>query len=402
MKAYPDRKTELCCKGVFIAGIAEAVIAIGLIVLLAVTGGLKGEGSWMAKCRVATYVMFAATGIIYALCSRIGMRPKFSRWVSAAGIVFGLGCIPIMFALGGPFSDKELSAVLGISYFVAAVLLALVAILIALACYEGIAGFENLRRDQVQSGISIIAAVVATIMLALVSIIYHSTAPMKFWEAIPFVFVVTLIVGIPTAILHLCSRLNDPILDREYELDYANKVAATKDVKAEKKPEDKKDKKNEKDDRNKAKDNVKENKDKNKDKDKDRKDRKKDKNKDKNKDAKDGAEENAAGVISTTRPKSVKSTNPTDLDAFLRNAEEEEERKERDAAWEAAREKKEAVRKELEASAESVEAATEAAVEAAKEAPAATETVFTDKNSKKKDKNKEKERRRKEKEKERE
>ena len=455
MKVYPDKKTELCCNGVFYGGIATIAVAAILIILSI----LFGHGTAHVVLRVLAYAAFAGGGGLFAYAARIGMRPRFESFFYFASIAVFVGGVMLAIDFAWVFGSIDPSAkkqtveqtvsvgeasaqttpvkttteeshigemILAMTCFPIIALSAF--FLFALVGVDARKQFYELTRDRMLCIGSSCATAVAGLLAILLSVVKHDgVQTAALWEELGLLIILLLAFGAPTALLVGCSRLSDPVTDKEIEEGFKmaeppKKPVVEKEKKAvakpgkpdnaakqgkpgkperdvkkgvdgkrepeRKEPEKKRperpeaDKKeNEKPEESRKLGFMPKGK-KDKDKDKDRK-----KHEDRKPD-----NEIKTDVISTTRRKPVESTNPTDLDAFLRKAEEEEERKERDAVWEAAREKKVAEKREI-------AEATEAAVKAADETKP-DETVFSDKNSKKKDKKKEKERRKKEKDKE--
>ena len=423
MKVYPDEWTERSCKGIIIGGIAEAVIMLALLVLTIVT---KGMGQLHPTLRLIAYVCFVIAAGLFAYAAYIGMRPQFGQFFFYASIAACVGSVilGVDAAISFSMADQSGHLLMKIAQLLIIVSSLFAAIFIVFVGDDASRQFYKLSDDRKMCAAVGIMNVVSGLFAVICALADKSGSPMKIWEAIIFLFMIVLMYAIPVVFLYGCSRLTDPVTDKEIEEGtyIVNKKETTpkagkdkKDAKGkDAKGKDGKDKKDDKGkDKDKKDDKSKDSKDKKDDKgkdakDKDKKDSKDDKDADKNKDSKDkddkkddakdeadkskkdgkfgflkgkdkkdkdkknkkDAEEDeheSGDVISTTKHKPVKSTNPTDLDAFLRKAEEEEERKERDAVWEAAREK------EREAEAEKKEEA----------------TVFSEKN-KKKDKKKDK------------
>ncbi|MBO4627341.1 MAG: hypothetical protein J5645_05160, partial [Lachnospiraceae bacterium] len=366
MKVYPDTWTERSCKGIMIGGIAEAVIMLAVLVTTIVT---KNLGQLHPTLRLIAYACFIIGAAFYAYAAYIGMRPKFGQFFFYASIATcaGSALLGVDAAISFSMADQSGHILMKITQLLIIATSLSSAIFIAFVGDDARSQFYKLSDDRLMCAAIGILNVLSGFFAIICALADKGGSPMKIWEAIGFFFMTLIIYAIPVVFLYGCSRLTDPVTDREIEEGlYAS--AEKKDGKdsKDKKPSDKKDSKDKKSDKDKkdgkdkdkfAKDNKgkgdkndKNDKNKDKDKEKDKSDKTRDKDKgkgfgllkgkDKKDDKKEDKDEHESGdVISTTKHKPVKSTNPTDLDAFLREAEEEDERKVRDAVWEAAREK---------------------------------------------------------------
>ncbi|MBO4767446.1 MAG: hypothetical protein J5532_09135 [Lachnospiraceae bacterium] len=420
-KVYPDKLTEQCCKGVFFGAIAQALITLGLLVTTIVT---KQFGKLHPMMHLFAFACMLVAAGLFAAAAYVGMRREFHMLFFYASVAMAFGAILLSVDAGIAFSsmtDGHTLSLVGQIIIVAAMLLSILTLIVG---DDAKKQFYKLSDDRLMIGGVGILMALAGLVAVFCALFDKGGSPMKIWEALFFFVILVLVSAMPVVLLFGCSRLTDPVTDREIEEGTivpggSNLGAGNKNAKKDDKKDDKKDggrdRKNDKNasknDGRPGKGNADKKSDKKPDKSvkaeeaskkdgkdeksgkqetpsEDKKDKKdgakgfgflKGKDKDKNKGKKDkdskkdsGSEREESGdVIATTKHKPVKSTNPTDLDAFLREAEEADERKVRDAVWEAAREKEREVEKEKEK---------------------AEEAAFSEKNSKKKDKKSKKDR----------
>ena len=362
MKVYPDKKTEMFCKGVFYGGIATAALSVIMAVLSVILGKYTGH----AVIRALAYLGFAAGGGLFAYAARIGIRPKFCQFFSYACLaVFIGGCaVAVDFAVLFGNTDPQFAMELILALFIFIIVALSAVFIFALIGADAAKQFYELTRDRMLAIGICGSTAIAGLMAVILSIVSRPEvqAP-ALWEAIGLFLCMGLAFGCPLALLLGCSRISDPITDKELEQGF--RMADSPKPASKDKNDKKDDKKNDKNaDRNKPADKNKGKDDRKKglfgapgkdgrDKPEDKKDAedgkkpeaaeagekkeegkklaflpkgKKDKDKDRKKgrDDKKQNDEAATDVISTTRKKPVESTNPTDLDAFLRKAEEEE------------------------------------------------------------------------------
>ena len=416
-KVYPDKLTEQCCKGVFFGAIAQAVITLGLLVTTIVT---KQFGKLHPMMHLFAFACMLVAAGLFAAAAYVGMRREFHMLFFYASVAMAFGAILLSVDAGIAFSsmkDGHTLSLVGQIIIVAAMLLSILTLIVG---DDAKKQFYKLSDDRLMIGGVGILMALAGLVAVFCALFDKGGSPMKIWEAVFFFVILVLVSAMPIVLLFGCSRLTDPVTDREIEEGTivpggSNDGAGTKNAKKDDKKDSGRDRKNDKNasknDGRPGKGNADKKSDKKPDKSvkaedeskkdgkdeksgkqetpsEDKKDKKdgakgfgflKGKDKDKNKGKKDkdskkdsGSEREESGdVIATTKHKPVKSTNPTDLDAFLREAEEADERKQRDAVWEAAREKEREVEKEKEK---------------------AEEAAFSEKNSKKKDKKSKKDR----------
>ncbi|MBP5411347.1 MAG: hypothetical protein J6Y26_05530 [Lachnospiraceae bacterium] len=397
MKVYPDKKTERICNGVFYGGIATIAVSVVMILLTV----LFGHGAAHVVLRVLGYAAFAAAGGLFAYSARIGIRPKFNEffWYACIAVFVGGVMIAIDFAwvfgsinpsVTVPATEQTSAAGEAAAKTVTKKESHIGEMILAMTCFPiiGLSAFflfaligadakkqfYELTRDRMMCIGASCATAVAGLLAILLTVVKHDgVATASTWEEIGLLVILLLAFGAPTALLNGCSRLADPVTDKEMAEGFKMAEQPKKQpVEKEKKPSGKPDNAAKQGKPGKPDRDLKKNADGKKEpaskepekkgKNKPEADKKnneapeeekrfafapkgkKDKDRDRKKpDDRKSDTESPMDVISTTRKKPVESTNPTDLDAFLRKAEEEEERKERDAAWEAAREKKEAV-----------------------------------------------------------
>ncbi|MCR5087515.1 MAG: hypothetical protein K6B39_09000 [Lachnospiraceae bacterium] len=416
-KVYPDKLTEQCCKGVFFGAIAQAVITLGLLVTTIVT---KQFGKLHPMMHLFAFACMLVAAGLFAAAAYVGMRREFHMLFFYASVAMAFGAILLSVDAGIAFSsmkDGHTLSLVGQIIIVAAMLLSILTLIVG---DDAKKQFYKLSDDRLMIGGVGILMALAGLVAVFCALLDKGGSPMKIWEALFFFVILVLVSAMPVVLLFGCSRLTDSVTDREIEEGTivpggSNVGAGNKNAKKDDKKDGGRDRKNDKkaskNDGRPGKGNADKKSDKKPDKSvkaedeskkdgkdeksgkqetpsEDKKDKKdgakgfgflKGKDKDKNKGKKDkdskkdsGSEREESGdVIATTKHKPVKSTNPTDLDAFLREAEEADERKVRDAVWEAAREKEREVEKEKEK---------------------AEEAAFSEKNSKKKDKKSKKDR----------
>ncbi len=218
MIKYPDSNTEKVCKYAKIAGLAEAGLSFLLIILLIATGrwtSSEPSVSTYAVMSVLIYICSMTSGILYAYTAHFGIREGYGVYFMGATIA-GVAAIVCQGTICGIhlFTADQPLASFGSFYDILMILATILgALLMVSVARDAKRSFLEFR----DSRIMCLCIAAMNLVCALLEILAGFTKGLSYpvWEYLGLFLITGVRWTIPAYMFLLCSRMNDPISERE-------------------------------------------------------------------------------------------------------------------------------------------------------------------------------------------